>query len=308
MRGFVTDPQGQAGLRLTADLPEPQPKDDEFLLDVHGYAINPGEVRLIQRRPNGWRPGQDVTGVVLRAAADGSGPQVGSRVAAMIDWESWAERVAVPSGWAAVVPDEVTLAQAAALPCAGLTALRALRRGGAVLGRGVLVTGATGGVGQFAVQLAVLSGARVTAQVSGPDRVEIARSLGARHVLTDLDGEVGRRFSLILDGVAGPQLAKAVRLLEPGGTVVVYGGGAESGLQQQDFYTSGATDARLIMGFLSVEPAATKGADIAILADLVAEGRLKPLIGWQADWTRTPDAFDALAKRAFRGRAVLTRE
>jgi NADPH:quinone reductase-like Zn-dependent oxidoreductase len=308
MRGFVTDPAGQAGVRLAHDLPEPAPAPDEFLLDVRGYAVNRGELRLIRRRPDGWRPGQDVTGVVLRAAEDGSGPPVGSRVAAMIDWESWAERVAVPTNWAAVLDDRVSFAQAAALPCAGLTALRALRHGGSVLGRDVLVTGATGGVGQFAVRLATLSGARVTAQVSDDDRRDLATSLGARHVVTSLDDEITTRFALVLDGVAGPQLARAVRLLAADGTAVVYGGLGDSGLQQSDFYGSGVANAKLVMGFLSILPADTKGADIAVLAGLVADGRLDPLIGWQSDWTRTPDALDMLAKRGFRGRAVLLRD
>jgi NADPH:quinone reductase-like Zn-dependent oxidoreductase len=307
MLGFVTDPAGRAGVCLAHDLPEPVPAPHEFLLDVRGYAVNPGELRLIRRRPNGFRPGQDVTGVVLRAASDGSGPPVGARVAAMIDWESWAERVAVPSTAAAILPDSVSFAQAAALPCAGLTALRALRHGGAVLGRNVLITGATGGVGQFAVPLAVLSGARVTAQVSGPDRAELARSLGAHDVVTALD-DVPTRFALLLDGVAGPQLARAVRLLESDGVAVIYGGGADSGLQQADFYGSGVANARLVMGFISVLPAETKGADLAILAGLVGDGRLDPLVGWHTDWTRTPDALEALARREIRGRAVLLRE
>ncbi|ADP79399.1 zinc-binding dehydrogenase [Pseudofrankia inefficax] len=308
MRGFVTDPAGQAGLRLADDLPEPEPAAGEFLLEVRGYAINPGEVGLIARRPNGWRPGQDVTGVVLRAAADGSGPPVGSRVAAVVDWESWAERVAVPSGWAAVLDDRVSFAQAAAIPCAGLAALRTLRYGGAVLGRDVLVTGATGGTGQFSVQLAVLSGARVTALVSGPQRVDLARELGAHRVLTSLEDDTVGRFDLVLDGVAGPTVAQAARRLKPEGTLVVYGGGTGSTVEPRDLYLNGVANGRLILGFIGILPHETKGEDIAIVADLVAEGRVRPLIGWQEDWTRTPDAFDALAKRAIRGRAVLLRE
>lgn len=306
MLGFVTDPAGRAGLRLARDLPEPVPAPHEFLLDVRGFAVNRGELRLIARRPDGWRPGQDVTGVVLRAAQDGSGPPEGARVAAEIDWESWAERVAVPSTSATVLDDRVGFEQAAALPVAGLTALRALRHGGSVLGQDVLITGATGGVGQFAVGLAALSGARVTAQVSDPDRIELARSLGAHHVMTSLDG-LDTRFALLLDGVAGPQLAKAVRLLRPEGCAVVYGGGAESGLQQADFYGSGVANARLIMGFLSILPAETKGADLGIVAGLVADGRLTPVIGWSSDWTETPAALQALARREIRGRAVLLR-
>src|SRR5579884_81744 len=127
MRGFITDPASPGGLRLVNDLPEPEPAPDQFLLEVRAYSINSGEARLITQRPQGWRPGQDVAGIVRQAAANGSGPPEGTRVAARVDWEGWAERVAVPGRSAAVLDDRVSFEQAATLPIAGLTALRALR-------------------------------------------------------------------------------------------------------------------------------------------------------------------------------------
>jgi NADPH:quinone reductase-like Zn-dependent oxidoreductase len=306
MRGFITDPTGPGGLRLADDLPEPEPADNEFLLDVRAYAVNPGEIWLIQRRPDGFRPGQDAAGVVLRPAANGSGPPEGARVTAALDWNSWAERVAVPSNWAAVLDDRVSFEQAATLPVAGLTALRALRVGGALLGRNVLVTGATGGVGQFAVQLAVASGAYVTARVSSAERAAEAQQLGAHQVVTSLDDPSLGPFHLVLDGVGGPQLAQAVHRMAPGATAVVYGGpGGPTELSLRDFYLS-AHNGKLV-GFVSSEPEHTKGEDLTILAGLVADGRLTPHIGLQSDWADTADALSALANRAFRGKAVLTR-
>jgi NADPH:quinone reductase len=186
MRGYVTDPSALGGLRLAGDLPEPEPGPDELLVDVRAFSLNRGETVLVEQRPDGWRPGQDVAGVVVRAAADGSGPPEGARVVAVVDWEGWAERVAVPVRWAARLPDHVPFEPAASLPIAGLTALRALRQGGAVLGRDVLVTGATGGVGQVAIQLARAAGARVTAQVSAPERAAEAREAGADAVVVSL--------------------------------------------------------------------------------------------------------------------------
>ncbi|MGW4249491.1 alcohol dehydrogenase catalytic domain-containing protein, partial [Nocardia sp. NPDC004722] len=179
MLGYITDPSGPAGLRLAADLPEPQPRPDEVIVEVRAFAINHDELNLIRRRPDGWRPGQDVAGVVVTAAADGSGPAVGARVVCYLDWEGWAERIPVPVKRLAVLPDSVSFERAAALPIAGITALRAVRVGGALLGRRVLITGATGGVGQFAVQLAVAAGATVTALVSRPERIADALALGA---------------------------------------------------------------------------------------------------------------------------------
>jgi NADPH:quinone reductase-like Zn-dependent oxidoreductase len=306
MRGFITDRTARAGLRFADDLSEPEPAAGEFLLDVRAYADNPGETKLIEARPDGWRPGQDVAGVVLAPAADGSGPPTGTRVVARVDWEGWAERVAVPVHRSAVLDERVGDDQAATLPIAGLTALRALRVGGALLGRRVLVTGATGGVGQFAVQLAVLSGATVTAHVSGDERAAQARALGAHQVVTCLqDPDLGP-FHLVLDGVAGPLLAQAVRLLAPDATAVVYGGhNGPTELRLRDFATRGH-NAR-VQGFVSEHPEETKGEDLAILVSLVADGRLRPVIGRVEDWSRTPDVFEAWAKREFRGKGVLLR-
>lgn len=177
---------------------------------MRAFSLNYGETILIKQRPDGWRPGQDVAGVVVRQAADGSGPAEGTRVVAYLEWEGWAERVPVPTRAVAPLDDRVGFEQAATLPVAGLTALRSLRGGGAVLGRNVLVTSATGGVGQFAVQLARAAGAMVTAQVSGTSRIPEARELGAHHIVTTLDDPALGPFHLVLDGVGGPQLALAV--------------------------------------------------------------------------------------------------
>jgi NADPH:quinone reductase len=309
MRGIVTDPQAPGGLRLADDLPEPAPAPGEVIVGVRAFSVNAGEVSLIEQRPDGWRPGQDTAGVVLRAAADGTGPSAGTPVVAYPEWRGWAERIAVPAGWVAALPEEVPPEQAATLPVAGLTALRALRAGGAILGRNVLITGATGGVGQFAVQLAVTSGARVTAQVGRPARKDEARLLGAHQAVVSLDElppDEGP-FHLVLDAVGGPQLIQVIRRLAPGASVVLYGGlgGGTDDFRLRDFYQVGAYNARVI-AFISTVPDETKGEDLAILARLVADGRLRPQIGWTADWTRTADAFAAMARREFAGKAVLT--
>jgi NADPH:quinone reductase len=307
VRGYITDPAGPAGLRLTDDLPEPNPAHDEAIVEVRAFAINHDEANLIARRPDGWRPGQDVAGVVIKAAASGAGPAAGDRVACYLDCEGWAERIAVPVHRIAVLGDRVSFEQAATLPIAGITALRALRVGGAVLGRKVLVTGATGGVGQFAVQLAVAAGATVTAQVSRPDRVELARGLGACEVVTSLAGESLGPFQLVLDGVGGEVTAQAIRHIAPRGHLAWYGNPGRGGIELKlaDFYAQG-WNAHLV-GFISPDPEETLGEDLAILARLVADGRLTPHIGLTLGWEQTPRAFAALADRTLRGKAVLTR-
>jgi len=306
MRGFITDPTVDAGVRLAEDLPEPNPADDEAVVAVKAFALNNDEVNLIRRRPDGWRPGQDVAGVVVEAAVNGAGPAVGARVACYLDEGGWAERVAVPAHRTAALDDRVSFEQAATLPIAGITALRALRVGGAVLGRHVLVTGATGGVGQFAVQLAVAAGATVTAHVSRPERAELARALGAHEVVTSLAADSLGPFHLVLDGVGGAGTAQALRRMALGGSLVWYGNPSRDGIELTlaDFYRQGWNVH--VVGLISPFPEETLGEDLAILGDLVATGRLSPHIGLTLGWHETARALAALTERAVRGKAVLT--
>lgn len=304
MRGFITDTGAPGGLRLDEKLPEPEPSADELVVDVRAYSVNRGETYLLQQRLQDWRPGQDISGVVARAATGGSGPPEGSRVVAIVDGAGWSERVSAPMDRVAVLPDFVSFEQAASLPIAGLTALRALRTGGPLLGRRVLIIGATGAVGQFAIQLAVAAGARVTAQVSGPEREEQARSLGAHEIAASLEDETLGPFDLALDGVGGEVLRQAVHRLAPGATAATYGtmaGPAEIGMA--DF--SGAPLAK-VMGFFHHVPEDQRGADLATLAGFVADGSLKPLLSQVRGWEQTREVLDELRERRIRGKAVLT--
>src|SRR5260370_12867947 len=153
MLGLINTPNGKAPVELR-ELPEPRLQRNEALVAVHAFSLNRGELRSFRNNDEGWVPGQDVAGMVLNQAEDGSGPPAGSRVVALTDEFGWAQRVAVPGHRMAVLPDNVSYAQAATLPGAGLTAFRTLRHGAPLLGKRVLVTGAAGGVGTIAVHLA----------------------------------------------------------------------------------------------------------------------------------------------------------
>jgi NADPH:quinone reductase-like Zn-dependent oxidoreductase len=306
MLGYVTDPGAPGGLDRR-ELPAPEPGAHDVLIDVRAYAVNRGELNLLEQRADGWQPGQDVAGVVAQAAADGSGPGTGTRVVGVADGGGWAQRAVVPSHRVAALPDDVPFADAAALPVAGLTALRALREGGDLLGRRVLVTGATGGVGSFAVQLAVAGGAHVTALVSGDARVEAARALGAHAVVTALDDDAGR-FDTVLDGVGGTVLRDAIHRLRSRGTVVAYGvaGGREpTPLAFYDFAGEPALG-RLVGFFIYRTGEETFGADLAWLAGLVADGRLRVDRADTRDWSETRAALDDLRQRRATGKVVLT--
>ena len=174
MLALVNTPNGSAPVELR-DLPEPEPAANEALVEVRAFSLNRGELRLMQTRPEGWRPGQDISGVVLRAAANGLGPPAGSRVVALTDNAGWAQRATVPAHRMAALPDNVRFEEAAALPVAGLTALRTLRFGAPLLGKRVLVTGAAGGVGHLAVQIAARSGARSPRSSATPNAAGMSR-------------------------------------------------------------------------------------------------------------------------------------
>jgi D-arabinose 1-dehydrogenase-like Zn-dependent alcohol dehydrogenase len=179
MLALVNTPRGPAPIELR-EIPEPALANNEALIEVHAFSLNRGELSSFARNKEGWVPGQDVAGIVLRQAANGVGPSVGANVVALVDDFGWAQRAAVASHRMAVLPGNVSFAQAATLPVAGLTALRTLRHGGALVGRRVLITGAAGGVGTLAVQMAAHSGAHVTAVVGGPARAAGLQGLGNR--------------------------------------------------------------------------------------------------------------------------------
>lgn len=162
MRALVVTPGSPGGLKLD-EVPDPVLAPNQVLVEVQYSSLNFGDVSSAPNAAVGSVPGWDASGVVVRPAADGSGPAAGERVVTFGYAGAWASRRAVPVAELAVVPESVDLAVAAALPVAGVTALRALRASGPLLGKRVLVTGASGGVGRYAVQLAALGGAHVIA-------------------------------------------------------------------------------------------------------------------------------------------------
>src|ERR1700736_4891145 len=207
MLAIVNTPGGPEPVAIR-EAAEPELRPNEALVAVHAFSLNRGELRLFQVRPEGWRPGQDIAGGVLHAAADGRGPPAGTRVVGLTDQAGWAERAAVPSHRLAPLADNVSLAAAAALPVAGLTALRTLRHGAPLLGKRVLITGAAGGVGNLAVQLATRSGAKVIAVVGDAERAKVVEGLGASEIVIGIEAAQGR-FELILEAAGGASLKAA---------------------------------------------------------------------------------------------------
>ena len=301
MKALVNTPKGSAPVELR-EVAEPIPAPHEALIAVQAFSLNRGELTLMKIRPEGWQPGQDVSGIVLKAAADGSGPKEGTRVVGILDWHGWAERAAVSTHRLAALPDNVAFGPAAALPVAGLTALRTLRHGAPLLGRRVLITGAAGGVGNLAVQLAADSGAEVTAIARGA-RGEPLSALGAHTVIDDIAKATGK-FWLVLESAGGASLKAALGLLEPKGTVVIFGNssGEETSLSFRDF---GAANNSRIQSFHSYAsgPEEAFAPDLALLAGLVGKGKLTPQIQEQS-WRDFATVAKALGERRVHGKAI----
>jgi len=283
------------------EVPEPRPAPNEALVEVRAFSLNRGELRLFQTRPEGWRPGQDISGAVVKPAADGSGPRAGARVVALTDNAGWAQRAAVPGHRMAVLRDNVRFEDAAALPVAGLTALRALRHGAPLLGKRVLITGAAGGVGHLATQIAARSGAHVTAVVSRPERGR--HLLGVDEIVEGID-KVHGLFALILESAGGSSLAAAIAHIEPKGTIVVFGNssGEPTPFSFRDFAEH--PNAR-IQGFsyFTSEAEERFAPDLALLVLLIGDGSLKPHLV-ERSWRELAQIGPQLRDRQISGKAV----
>lgn len=181
-----------------------------------------------------------------RAAEDGSGPPAGTPVVTFGASGGWAELRAVPNSMIGIVPEGSDLGAISTVPVAGLSALRALRRVGDLLGKRVLITGATGGVGRYAIQLAALAGAEVIASTGDVDRNRASlTSLGATHVVStpaDTPGQVDG----VLDQVGGQQLVDAFDRLAPHGTLVSVGHSAGAPRLSPSDSCSGTQDVTIV--------------------------------------------------------------
>src|SRR3954469_8824027 len=231
IRAVVVDADAPAHLKL-GQVEAPVPLPGEALVRVRALSLNRGETRGAQNAKTGSRPGWDFAGTVEQMAVDGSGPLQGQRVVGMLRTGAWAELVAVPTTNLAVLPDNVSFQEASTIPVAGLTALYALDRGDGLVERNVLVTGASGGVGNSAIQIARHGGATVTGLARQEKHLQSIIDAGAHHAVADESGMAAKEhgpYNLVLESVGGQVMGNAIGMLAPLGQVVSYGvsGGGE---------------------------------------------------------------------------------
>jgi len=296
---------------------EPTVRPGHVLVRQAFSSVAAGDVLVASGRPIAFRPvframlrppvlGRGVSGAVVAVGDGVSGVSEGDRVVGEAG-QAWGELVSVPDGAFAVVPDDVPLSVAATLPVSGITALQGLRAGGLRAGARVLVVGASGGVGHFAVQLAAAAGASVTAVSSGA-KAERVLELGAERVIDyrqERFTEGESRYDLVFDLAGTEPVGACLGVLAEGG-VYVSSAGANGGrwlgpLPRMLWVAlRSIVDRRLTLLGTSPEP-----EDLRTLLDHVRRGELRPWVGRQRPLEEAPEALAAQAAGAVRGVTVL---
>jgi NADPH2:quinone reductase len=306
MRALVAAPGERGGIEIR-EVEEPRPTVNQAVVTVRAVSLNRGECNALRSEVDGWRPGWDLAGEVAQPAADRSGPPAGARVVGWVNGGAWAERAAARTDHLAQIPDSLSFETAATLPVAGLTAVGTLSVEGSLLGRRVAITGAAGGVGRFAIQLARMAGAHVTAIVGRLERAEGLVELGAHAVHVGLSTQ-GEPYELILESAGGASLDAAVSRVSSDGVIVSFGNssGDRANFDPRTFYRKGAPVMRGYFITHELLQGRTGKWQLSALAALVAEGRLESRIDLTVPWTDAASAIDALLERRVSGKAVLT--
>ncbi|MGW0808769.1 NAD(P)-dependent alcohol dehydrogenase [Nonomuraea sp. NPDC002799] len=320
MKAIVQQAYGSPDVLKIAEIEQPEPGDDDVLLRVHAAGVDRGVwhvmmgVPYVMRLGTGLRApksrlGMDVAGVVTATGRNVTRFKAGDRV---YGWcaGAFAEYARARHDRTDLIPDGLTFEQAAAVPTSASTALQALAGGERVRpGQKVLVIGASGGVGTFAVQLAKVYGAHVTG-VCGTAKADLVRSIGADEIVdyTRADFADGvHRYDLILDIGGNPSLSRLRRALTPRGTAVLIGG------EKPGRWLSGldrALRAALLAPFTRRKPrpmfALPREKDLRVLTELLAAGRLVPVVDRAYPLSETAEAIRYLERGQARGKVVVT--
>jgi NADPH:quinone reductase-like Zn-dependent oxidoreductase len=312
------------GVVTLREVEKPTPTDDQILIKVRASSLNAADGHLLRggflplrvvtglRKPKDTRFGIDCAGTVETAGKNVTQFKPGDEVFGVAKG-AVGEYVCAPERQFVTKPNNTTFEQAAAVPVAGLTALQGLRDQGKVRpGQKILINGASGGVGSFAVQIAKAFGAEVTAVCSSRN-LDTARASGADHVIdyTKEDFTQGeQRYDVLFDNVANHSIAERRRVLTPNGVCVLAGMGSAGKHEGQLARIGGSLKAFVLSPFIPQKfksfIAKTTQADLAVLRDLMEEGKVTPVIDRQYAMSETAEALRYLEEGHARGKIVVT--
>ena len=320
MKAIVYEKYGPPDVLQLKDVEKPMPKEDEVLIKVHATSVNWGDwhnlradpflVRLMAGvlKPKNKILGSDIAGRVEAVGESVKQFQPGDEVFGDIyayGGGTFAEYVAVPENAVVLKPDNITFEQAATAPVAAVTALQGLRNHGQIQpGQKVLIHGASGGVGTFAVQIAKSFGAEVTG-VCSTRNLEMVRSLGADHVIDYTQEDVtqnGQRYDLILDNVGNPAMYKRLYQHSLGSTGICVVVAGSFFLQLFLGPWMSMTGNNKIGTYMTV----TKKEDLVLLKELLETGKVVPVIDRRYPLSEVPDAIRYLEEGHARGKVVIT--
>lgn len=319
MKAFVSDRYGSPDVMRLDDVPIPEATEERVLVRIHATSVNAHDWHMLRGKPYiarpsaGWiRPKQTVLGLDAAGVVEAIGPDVtdlavgdevfGSRSGAFAEYVSGRNFVRKPAG--------LSFVEAAAIPTAGFTALQALRDKAAVQpGEHVLINGAGGGVGTFAVQIAKAMGAEVTASTSR-DNLELVRGIGADHVIDHRSGAAtagSARFDVILDVGGRPSLRHLSRVLSPTGRLVMIGPGGGQWIGPIARVVAGVVRSRFSTQRLLPFLAHVDRDDLVVLRDYAEAGAIRPVIDRTFAFEEIPDAVRYVEAGRARGKVVITR-
>ena len=324
MKAIVADTYGPPEKLTVREIERPTIEADRVLIRVCAASINPVEIHgtkggLVVRLTSGFRrpktrvPGADVAGVIEAVGADVTAYRPGDEVfgtcAGSLAEFAKGRKNLVPK------PANLSFEEAAAIPIAGVTALQGLRDKGRLKpGQSVLINGASGGVGTYAVQIAKAFGAQVTA-VCSTKNVDLVRSLGADHVVDYTKEDFsrgGRQYDLVFDLVANRSLGDLRRVVKPQGTLVLCGGGHDRGhgarglIAPMRVTVMGLLVNRFVSQTITFYIAKITPEDLTVLKELAEAGKLKSVIDRTYSLSEVPQAISYLTKGHARGKVVIT--
>jgi len=313
MKAFMSEKYGPPEMLRMAEVEQPTPAADEVLVKVLAVSVNPADWRSMRAKPvfsratlGLLRPKHRILGVDIAGRVETVGSDVtqftpGDEVYAnLLDHGSggFAEYVSVPVEVMSFKPANLSFEEAAAVPMAGVTALQGLRHHGEVrAGQRVLINGASGGIGTFAVQIAKSYGSEVTG-VTSTRNIDLVGSLGAAHVVdyTTTEFGSGRRYDLILDTIGNLSVRDLRRALAEGGKAAVVGFTSVAKLIGVSL--RGGRDVAMVSAHV-----ATK--DLEFLSDLIEAGKVRPQIDRRYPFAEIPAAITYLEQGHARGKVVV---